>query len=121
MFAFLQGCKEKETPIKESNFIVDQDSIDQIIKPEFLEKENDNIKELYASFDNEIIWNDIKNRHTLIEYLKKCEEDGLFPEDYQVKELEFFEKNRNTIHYSDFQTYDLLLSNGFKKIADHLQ
>jgi murein L,D-transpeptidase YcbB/YkuD len=120
MFAFLQGCKEKETPIKESNFIVDQDSIDQIIKPEFLEKENDNIKELYASFDNEIIWNDIKNRHTLIEYLKKCEEDGLFPEDYQVKELEFFEKNRNTIHYSDFQTYDLLLSNGFKKIADHL-
>lgn len=120
MVIFLQSCKEKETSLKESNFIVDQDSIDQIIKPEFLEKENDNVKELYASFDNEIIWNDMKNRQTLIEYLKKCEEDGLFPEDYQVKELEFFEKNRNTIHYSDFQTYDLLLSNAFKNVADHL-
>ena len=66
MFAFLQSCKEKETPIKESNFIVDQDSIDQIIKPEFLEKENDAIKDLYTLFDNKIIWNDDKNRKTLL-------------------------------------------------------
>ena len=56
MIAFLHGCKEKIPPTKTSNFIVDQDSIDQIIKPEFLEKENDAIRELYASFENKIIW-----------------------------------------------------------------
>ena len=119
-FVFLQACKEKAPAAKESNFFVDQDSIDQIIKPVFLEKENDNIKELYASFDNKIIWNDEKNRKTLIDYIKKSEEDGLFPEDYHSKEIDSFEKNRNTIHYNDFQTYDLLLSNGFKNLADHL-
>lgn len=119
-FVFLQSCKEKAPTTKESNFFVDQDSIDQIIKPVFLEKENDNIKELYASFDNKIIWNDEKNRKTLIDYIKKSEEDGLFPEDYHSKEIDSFEKNRNKIHYSDFQTYDLLLSNGFKNLADHL-
>ena len=119
-FVLLQSCKEKETPAKESNFIVDQDSIDQIIKPVFLEKEDNNINELYASFDNKIIWNDIKNRQVLINFIKKCEEDGLFPEEYHLKEIEYFEKNRNKIHYNDFQTYDLLLSNGFKNLANHL-
>ena len=39
-FVFLQSCKEKAPTTKESNFFVDQDSIDQIIKPVFLEKEN---------------------------------------------------------------------------------
>jgi len=120
-FLFLQSCKEKENSIAlESNFIVDQDSIDQIIKPEFLEKENDNINELYAAFDKKIIWNDDKNRKTLINFIKKCDEDGLFPEDYHAKEIDSLEKNRNKISYSGFQTLDLLLSNGFKNLADHL-
>ncbi|WP_338378382.1 L,D-transpeptidase family protein [uncultured Flavobacterium sp.] len=117
---FLHSCKEKVTPTKVSNFFVDQDSIDQIIKPEFLEKENDGIKELYASFDNKIIWNDDKNRKTLIDFIKKSEEDGLFPEDYYLKEIDSFERNRSKINYSDFQTFDLLLSNGFKNLADDL-
>lgn len=119
-FIFLQSCKEKAAPAKESNFIVDKDSIDQVIKPEFLEKENDSIKKLYKSFENKIIWNDEKNRKTLIDFIKKCDEDGLFPEDYHLKEITFFEKNRTKINYSDFQTHDLLLSNAFKNLADHL-
>jgi len=94
-FLFLQSCKEKENSIAlESNFIVDQDSIDQIIKPEFLEKENDNINELYAAFDKKIIWNDDKNRKTLINFIKKCDEDGLFPEDYHAKEIDSLEKKQ---------------------------
>lgn len=116
----LQSCKEKKTPIKESNFIVDQDSINHIIKPEFLEKENDFINELYAFFGNKIIWNDDKNRKTLIAFIKNSEQDGLFPEDYHLKEIDYFEKNRTKINYSDYQTFDLLLSNGFKNLADHL-
>lgn len=116
----LQSCKDKSAYTKDSNFIVDQDSIDQIIKPEFLEKENDNIKELYNSFENKIIWNEDKNRKTLIDFIKNCDQDGLFPDDYHLKEIIFFEKNRTKINYSDFQTYDLLLSNGFKNIADHI-
>lgn len=118
---FLHSCKEKKTaPTKESTFIVDQDSINQTIKPEFLEKENDFIKELYASFDNKIIWNDDKNRKTLIDFIKKSKEDGLFPEDYHLKEIDSFEKNKMKISYSNYQTFDLLLSNGFKNLADHL-
>lgn len=116
----LQSCKEKTSSTLESNFIVDQDSIDQIIKPEFLEKENDNIKELYESFGNKIIWNDEKNRKTLIDFIKKCDEDGLFPEDYHAKEIDSLEKNRTKISYSNYQTLDLLLSKGFKNVADHL-
>ena len=119
-FVFLQSCKEKIAATKESNFIVDQDSIDQIIKPEFLEKENDEIRALYTSFDNKIIWNNQKNRKTLIDYIKNCDEDGLFPEDYHVKEIDSFETNRTKINYSGLQTYDLLLSNGFRTLADHL-
>lgn len=118
--AFLHGCKEKISPTKESNFIVDQDSIAQIIKPEFLEKENDAIRELYASFENKIIWNDEKNRTTLIAFIRKCNEDGLFPEDYHLNEIERYEKNRSKLNYNDFQNFDLLLSNGFKNLADHL-
>jgi murein L,D-transpeptidase YcbB/YkuD len=118
---FLHSCKEKKTvPTKESTFIVDQDSINQTIKPEFLEKENNFIKELYASFGNKIIWNDDKNRKTLIDFIKKSKEDGLFPEDYHIKEIDSFEKNRMKISYSNHQTFDLLLSNGFKNLADHL-
>lgn len=120
MIAFLHSCKEKIAPTKTSNFIVDQDSINQIIKPEFLEKENDAIRELYASFENKIIWNDEKNRRTLIDFIRKCDEDGLFPEDYHLKEIEAYEKNRSGLNYSDFQNFDLLLSNGFKNLADHL-
>lgn len=116
----LQSCKEKISPIEESNFIVDQDSIDQIIKPSFLEKEPEAIKEIYAFFDNKIIWNDDKNRKTLIDFIKKSEEDGLFPEDYHSKEIDFFEKNRSKLKYSDYQNYDLLLTNGFKNLAEHL-
>lgn len=117
---FLHSCKEKVAPAKVSNFYVDQDSIDQIIKPEFLEKEDDNIKELYASFDNKIIWNNDKNRKTLIDFIKKSDEDGLFPDDYHIKEIDSFERNRTSINYSDYQTFDLLLSNGFKNLADDL-
>lgn len=120
MIAFLHSCKEKVIPTKESTFIVDQDSVNQIIKPEFLEKENDAIRELYASFENKIIWNDEKNRKTLIDFIKKCDEDGLFPEDYHLKEIETYENNRPKLNYNDFQNFDLLLSNGFKNLADHL-
>jgi L,D-transpeptidase YcbB len=120
IFLFFQSCKEKISVPKESTFIVDQDSIDQIVNPLFLEKEPEFIQELYSHFENKVIWSDTKNRLTLIDFIEKSIEDGLFPEDYHIKEINFYEKNRSKLNYSNFQTYDIILSNAFKNLADHL-
>ena len=120
LLLFFQSCKEKVSVPKESTFIVDQDSIDQVINPLFLEKESEFIQELYRHFENKIIWSETKNRMVLINFIQKCNEDGLFPEDYHIKEINFYEKNRLKLNYSNYQTYDIVLSNAFKNLADHL-
>lgn len=117
-----QSCKKDSNVISDSeNEKINQDSINQVINDTLFEKQSESIKELYKIFDKEIIWTNKENRTALFENIKtKCEEEGLFIENYALPKLLEYEKKREILNYYEFQKYDLLLSKAFKNLANHL-
>ncbi len=119
-----QSCKKESVDSngkKMEHIYINQDSIDQVINDTLFEKQSESVKELYKIFDKEIIWTSEENRKTLFENIKnKCEEEGLFVENYALSKLLAYEKNREELNYYEFQKYDILLSKAFKNLANQL-
>jgi murein L,D-transpeptidase YcbB/YkuD len=81
----------------------------------------ENIKKLYKTFDDKIIWSSFENRKDLLENIAKCSEDGLFSENYEFEKLKTLEKNRNQLNYYDIQKYDIYLSKAFNNLSNNLK
>lgn len=85
----------------------------------FLEEASKGIKDFYSSNAFKTVWIEEKNRIALIESIKDATNDGLLPSDYNLSKLEEFE-NKIDITEDQCARYDILLTQSFRKLANHL-
>lgn len=74
----------------------------------------------YRMNNFQTVWYRRENRKAVENYLQHADRDGLFPEDYSVKELLAFEKKFDDLTETELVTYDTLLTSSFRKYLSHL-
>ena len=118
------GCKEKST--KKNNvydFLYKKPDTEEIVRPikvTFLEKESDSIKKYYEVLGNFEIWYNKTNRQDLINEIQLSYREGLFPEDYNLEKIKSLEEKRIQLSDDEIISYDILLTQTFEKLANHL-
>lgn len=76
--------------------------------------------DFYEARENETVWQSEKNRKIILETIRKCEDEGLNPSDYNVVKLESFEKKFSELDEEELIDYDLQLTYNFEKYLKHL-
>jgi murein L,D-transpeptidase YcbB/YkuD len=123
-FITLMSCKKEPIKIidafttskpsdKEGEII----EIDTVLISPFNSK---SLMAFYNSRDNETVWQSENNRKIIIGTIKKCEEEGLNPADYDISKLANLEKNFNELDEDELINYDLLLTYNLQKYLTHL-
>ena len=74
----------------------------------------------YKSTNYRTVWQSEEKRKTILAELLKSDEEGLNPEDYNVKTLFDFEKKATTLDSLDLAQYDVLLTSCLQKYLSHL-
>lgn len=123
-FLSLFSCENKTTKIENKTVLEYQKpETEEIVRPmkaHLVEKENDSIKKFYEILGNFEIWYNKENRKNLIDEIKLCYQDGLFPEDYQIEKIKNLEEKRSQLQDDEILEYDVLLTQSFEKLANHL-
>ncbi|KIX21815.1 hypothetical protein SY27_03755 [Flavobacterium sp. 316] len=116
----LISCKESSD---KASISANEEPIEEISKPiptELIETLKDSIKLFYNKLNNHEIWFNKTNRIALINEVKNCHQDGLDPNDYNLKEILKLEKERDSLNDKAIFDYDILLTSTFEKLALHL-
>ena len=122
IFSFI-SCKKESAPIAFDNSIIKDTVLNIIIRPvhpDLLSDKSDSIKLYYQKMNFHEIWYLDENRKDLINEIKFCYEDGLNPNDYEIKIIEDLESKRAKLNDEDIVKYDILLTETFEKLANHL-
>lgn len=124
LFIFsLISCKKEPNPIVFDNTIIKDTILNVIIRPihpDLLGENSDSVKLYYQKMNFHEIWYLDENRKDLINEIKLCHQEGLLPEDYQIKIIEDLERKRAKLNDKDIVKYDILLTETFEKLANHL-
>jgi murein L,D-transpeptidase YcbB/YkuD len=78
------------------------------------------LTDFYKSTEYRTVWQSEKKRRLILDELVKSDEEGLNPEDYNVKALSNFEKKSATLDSLDLAKYDVLLTSSLQKYISHL-
>lgn len=78
------------------------------------------LKDFYSSTNYRTVWQSEKKRKIILAELLKSSEEGLNPEDYNLKTLNDFEKRATTLDSLDIVKYDILLTSCLQKYISHL-
>ncbi|MFV8378451.1 L,D-transpeptidase family protein [Flavobacterium sp. LB3R33] len=78
------------------------------------------LSDFYKSTNYRTTWQSVDSRKIILAALLKSDEEGLNPEDYNVKTLIDFEKKSATLNDADLAKYDILLTESFQKYISHL-
>ena len=78
------------------------------------------LKDFYSSTNYRTVWQSEKKRKIILAELLKSSEEGLNPEDYNLKTLSDFEKRATTLDSLDIVKYDILLTFCLQKYISHL-
>ena len=87
----LFSCKKEPKVIAFDNKIIKDTVLNIIIRPvhpNLLEGKSDSLMVYYQKLDFHEIWYLDENRKDLINEIKSCFEDGLNPNDYEIKIIE---------------------------------
>lgn len=114
------SCKEKEKPQNISENIKPIDPEKITLSPELINTLDDSIKLYYKKNNYQEIWFKQENRTDLINEIKNSNFEGLNPEDYQLKKIEELETKRSLLSDNEISKYDIILTENFKKLAQHL-
>lgn len=120
---FVSCKKETENSAIENTDLIKDAETNTIIRPiphEVLEKLEDSIQLYYTKLSNFEIWYDSENRTDLINEIKFCYKEGLEPNDYNLDKIESLESKRNTLDDEEMIHYDILLTETYRKLANHL-
>lgn len=120
---FASCKKETENSAIENTDLIKDAETNTIIRPiphEVLEKLEDSIQLYYTKLSNFEIWYDSENRTDLINEIKFCYKEGLEPNDYNLDKIESLESKRNTLDDDEMIHYDILLTETYRKLANHL-
>lgn len=120
----LFSCTNKENNnANENSDLIKDAKTNVIIRPipnEVLEKLDDSIKLYYSKLSNLEIWYDNENRSDLINEIKFSYKEGLNPVDYDLERIEELELSRNSLNDEQMIHYDILLTQSYRKLANHL-
>ena len=119
----LFSCKKEPKVIAFDNKIIKDTVLNIIIRPihpNLLEGKSDSLMAYYQKLNFHEIWYLEENRKDLINEIKSCFEDGLNPNDYEIKIIEDLESKRSELNDEDIVKYDILLTETFEKLANHL-
>ena len=118
------SCKKDNSSIAvDNNDLIKDAETNVIIRPipnEVLETLDDSIKLYYTKLNNFEIWYDKENRSDLINEIKLCSHEGLEANDYNFKSIEELESNRNNLNDEEMIHYDILLTQSYRNLANHL-
>lgn len=119
----LLGCK-KEIPVaqpqkKAIDLRRDEKSI--VFDSVVVTKKNDTIlTAFYRLYGFGTVWNTPAERKKIAELLQASEQEGLFPNDYNVKKIEKLEGKVNSLSDNEMIAYDFLLTASIQKYIWHL-
>ena len=82
--------------------------------------QNKILKDFYTSTNYRTVWQSEEKRKIILGELLKSDEEGLIPDDYNVKTLFDFEKKASTLDSVDLVKYDILLTSSLQKYISHL-
>lgn len=77
------------------------------------------IKDFYEAHGYKTVWTNEKDRKELITAIEEAPKDGLLSTDYNITSLLAFENNK-AITEEQCAQYDILLTQSFRKLANHL-
>lgn len=123
LFSLLIGCKNNSNEIAIDDSLIKDATTQEVVRPlsvENIESLEDSIKIYYQKLNNYEIWYSLKNRTELINEIKNCYQDGLNPEDYNLKNILVLEDKRKKLEDEEVIQYDILLTKSFEKLALHL-
>lgn len=119
-FLFLLiSCKDTSTKLADAT-VSDTIETSKLIPSDEFETLSDSLKLYYTKNKNHEIWFNKKNRLDLINEIKNSYQDGLNPNDYDLKKIETLEKKRDSLNEEEIFKYDILLTTTFEKLALHL-
>ena len=81
---------------------------------------SDVLKEFYLASGYRSVWQSKNNRINILKQLSNSEDEGLNPENYNVIELQKFEKNYAALNEKEKANYDILLTQSLQKYISHL-
>ena len=121
----LISCKKEHSPVAVAfdNSIIKDTILNVIIRPvhpDLLSEKSDSLKLYYQKLNFHEIWYLEENRKDLISEIKLCYQEGLNPEDYEIKIIEDLESKRTHLKDDEIVKYDILLTEIFEKLAHHL-
>lgn len=122
IFSFI-SCKKEPAPIAFDNSIIKDTILNVIIRPvhpDLLSEKSDSVKLYYQKMNFHEIWYLNENRKDLINEIKFCYQEGLNPEDYEINIIEDLESKRAKLNDDEIVKYDILLTETFEKLANHL-
>lgn len=109
---------QQDTIVKKVIPIVSPKSI--AIDTNLLSNKSERIKEFYKNNLFKTVWTETSDRKELLDLIAESELEGLDPEDYHINQLEKKEKNRTKLTDSEIIADDILLTESFQKLANHL-
>ena len=89
------------------------------IDNDLLDDATKGLKDFYKANEFNTVWTEEKNRLELLQSIKESSKDGLLPSDYNIAALEQYENNIS-ITQEQCVEYDILLTQSFRKLANHL-
>lgn len=89
------------------------------INEELLSETSKGVRDFYAAQGLATVWTDKKDRDALLLSVQEATKDGLLPADYNIDDLLKYEANP-TITEEQCIHYDILLTQSFRKLANHL-
>jgi murein L,D-transpeptidase YcbB/YkuD len=111
------GVKEKqpETVVNTQHL----KNISHSIDDDFLDSTTKGVKDFYKASEFKTVWTDEKDRKALHLSIQEAAQDGLLPADYNISALLEFENNIGITQEQCIE-YDILLTQSFRKLANHL-
>ena len=124
LFTFcFASCKRETEPIAFDNSIIKDTILNVIMRPihpDLLLEKSDSVKLYYQKMNFHEIWYLNENRKDLINEIKSAYKEGLNPNDYEIKIIEDLESKRAKLNNEEIVKYDILLTETFEKLANHL-
>lgn len=111
------GVKEKQPEV-----VVNTQHLKNIshsINEDSLDKNSEGIQKFYKNKGFKTVWTNEENRKALHKAVEDAALDGLMPSDYNQKKLLEFENNISITEKQCIE-YDILLTQSFRKLANHL-
>lgn len=118
LFLFISCKKEsikKTDPIPTTVIQTDEGKILSIDSTNFQKNRDSSIVKFYQANENKTFWMDFNCRESLLTLFSKAAEEGLNPNDFDLKKLKKLEQSIRQLNNEELITYDFLLTENLNK------